>query len=78
LALKEGVTVGLENHTLLITKDGTEIPIDDSAAPIRNDAGNIIGAVLVFHDVTEQQQIKALLQKTNEELETRVAESMPN
>ena len=76
LAIKEGVTVGLENHTLLITKEGTEIPIDDSAAPIKDDAGKILGAVLVFHDVTEQQQIQALLQKTNEELELRVAESI--
>ena len=76
LALREGATVGLENHTLLITKDGTEIPIDDSAAPIRNEDGSIIGAVLVFHDVTEQQQIKAILQKTNEELAEKVAESI--
>jgi PAS domain S-box-containing protein len=76
LVLKEGVTVGLENHTLLITKDGNEIPIDDSAAPIKNDAGNILGAVLVFHDVTQQQELKALLEKTNEELEDRVAESI--
>ena len=75
VALREGVCVGLENHTLLITKDGNEIPIDDSAAPIKNDVGNILGAVLVFHDVTEQQQIKALLERTNEELEIRVAES---
>jgi hypothetical protein len=75
LALREGVTVGLENHTLLITKNGSEIPIDDSAAPIRNETGNVLGAVLVFHDITAQQQVKALLQKTNEELEVRVAES---
>ncbi len=75
VALREGVTVGLENHTLLITKDGNEVPIDDSAAPIKNDVGNILGAVLVFHDVTEQQQIKAILERTNEELEIRVAES---
>ena len=38
-ALREGVVVGLANHTLLIAKDGTERPIDDSAAPIRNDTG---------------------------------------
>ena len=38
-ALREGVVVGLANHTLLIAKDGTERPIDDSAAPIRNAAG---------------------------------------
>jgi len=75
VALREGVTVGLENHTLLITKEGNEIPIDDSAAPIKNDVGNILGAVLVFHDVTEQQQIKAILERTNEELEIRVTES---
>ncbi|WP_226883625.1 hybrid sensor histidine kinase/response regulator [Allocoleopsis franciscana] len=76
LVLQEGVTVGLENHTLLITKDGSEIPIDDSAAPIKNEAGNILGAVLVFHDITEQQQIQSVLEKTNEELEVRVAESI--
>jgi hypothetical protein len=76
LVLQEGVTVGLENHTLLITKDGSEIPIDDSAAPIKNEEGNILGAVLVFHDMTEQQQFQSLLEKTNEELEVRVAESM--
>lgn len=76
LALEAGVTVGLNNHTLLIAKDGSEIPIDDSAAPIKNEDGNILGAVLVFHDVTEQQRIKALLEKTNEELEVRVAESI--
>ncbi len=75
LALRQGVTVGLENHTLLITKNGTEIPIDDSAAPIKNDAGNILGAVLIFHDITEQQQVKAFLERTNEELEARVAEN---
>ncbi|MDP8963223.1 MAG: ATP-binding protein [Cyanobacteriota bacterium] len=75
LALRQGVTVGLENHTLLITKNGTEIPIDDSAAPIKNDAGNILGAVLIFHDITEQQQVKAFLERTNEELESRVAEN---
>ncbi|HEY9830317.1 MAG TPA: ATP-binding protein [Stenomitos sp.] len=76
LVLQEGVTVGLENHTLLITKDGIEIPIDDSAAPIKNEAGKIIGAVLVFHDITEQQQIQSFLEKTNEELEVRVTESI--
>lgn len=76
LVLQEGVTVGLENHTLLITKDGNEIPIDDSAAPIKNEAGKIIGAVLVFHDITEQQKFQSILEKNNEELEIRVAESI--
>jgi PAS domain S-box-containing protein len=75
LALRQGVTVTLENHTLLITKNGKEIPIDDSAAPIKNDTGKIMGAVLVFHDVTEQQQLKKFLENTNQELEVKVIEN---
>jgi len=55
-ALKEGVIVGLANHTLLISKDGTERPIDDSAAPIRDATGSVIGCVLVFRDVTESRR----------------------
>jgi PAS domain S-box-containing protein len=54
-ALKEGLIVGLANHTLLIAKDGTERPIDDSAAPIRGDRGDVTGVVLVFRDVTERR-----------------------
>ena len=55
-ALREGVVVGLANHTLLIKKDGTECPIDDSAAPIRNEFGHVSGCVLIFRDVTAQRQ----------------------
>lgn len=55
-ALREGVIVGLANHTLLIARDGTERPIDDSAAPIRDSAGGTIGAILVFRDVTERKR----------------------
>ena len=47
-ALREGMIVGLENHTLLIARDGTETLIDDNASPIRNEARDIIGVVLVF------------------------------
>jgi PAS domain S-box-containing protein len=72
-ALRDGTIVGIENHTLLITKDGTEIPINDSAAPIKNEWGKILGAVLVFHDNIEQQQSEALLQKENARLRTQVA-----
>lgn len=53
-ALKTGNIVGLANHTALIAKDGSERSIADSCAPIRAADGNIIGAVLVFRDVTEQ------------------------
>ncbi len=52
--MQEGIVVGLANHTFLIKRDGTETPIDDSGAPIRNGKGEIIGAVLVFRDVGEK------------------------
>jgi PAS domain S-box-containing protein len=54
--LREGVVVGLANHTLLIAVDGTERPIDDSGAPIRNRDARIVGVVLVFRDVTERRR----------------------
>ena len=54
-ALREGVVVGLANHTVLIRKDGSECPIDDSAAPIRDEAGHVSGCVLIFRDVTAQR-----------------------
>ncbi len=59
--LREGVVVGLSNHTLLVAKDGTERPIADSGAPIRNEQNDIVGVVLVFRDQTvERAASKAL------------------
>jgi PAS domain S-box-containing protein len=55
-ALHDGTIVGLANHTLLINRDGREFPIDDSAAPIRNEEGQVIGVVLVFRDVAERRE----------------------
>ncbi|HMF12407.1 MAG TPA: PAS domain S-box protein, partial [Gemmataceae bacterium] len=55
-AIKEGLIVGLANHTVLIAKGGTELPIDDSAAPIRCAKGEVVGCVLVFRDVTERRK----------------------
>jgi PAS domain S-box-containing protein len=52
-ALRDGRIVGLANHTILISKDGTERPIDDSAAPIRDANGGVVGCVLVFRDASE-------------------------
>jgi PAS domain S-box-containing protein len=68
--IREGKTVGLANHTVLIARDGSEWPIDDSAAPILVDPGRIIGVVLVFHDVTEQRRIQSTLAEQREWLET--------
>ena len=57
-ALREGVVVGLANHTVLIKKDGMECPIDDSAAPIRDEQGLVSGCVLIFRDVTVQRLVE--------------------
>jgi PAS domain S-box-containing protein len=54
--MREGIVVGLANHTILVTKDGREIPIEDSGAPIRDADGKIIGVIVVFHDVSERRQ----------------------
>lgn len=56
--LREGKAIGLANHTILIRRDGKEYAIDDSASPIRNREGQVIGVVLVFHDVTEARQLQ--------------------
>ena len=59
--LREGAVVGLANHTLLIAKDGSERPIDDSAAPISDGRGGISGVVLVFRDVGERRRAERAL-----------------
>jgi len=69
-ALRQGVVVGLANHTVLIRRDGTECPIDDSAAPIRDEAGVVSGCVLIFRDVTEQRRLER--QKTDQLLTARL------
>jgi PAS domain S-box-containing protein len=68
--LRDGVVVGLANHTILIKKDGTECPIDDSAAPIRNEEGYVSGCVLIFRDVTAQRSIER--DKSNQLLTARL------
>ena len=57
--LRDGVISGLANHTVLIAQDGTETPIDDSAAPIRDRGGIIRGTVLVFRDITERRRAES-------------------
>lgn len=55
-ALREGTIKGLANHTVLIARDGTERPIDDSAAPMRDEHGTSLGVVLVFRDISERKR----------------------
>jgi PAS domain S-box-containing protein len=67
-ALRDGVIVGLANHTVLIARDGVEWPIDDSAAPIRDGQGRTVGVVLVFRDVTRRRESEAQLRRLNQDL----------
>jgi PAS domain S-box-containing protein len=62
--LREGQAIGLANHTLLLTRQGTEIPIADSAAPIRDRHGTLHGVVLVFRDGTAMRQLEVQLHQT--------------
>ncbi|MCX7797098.1 MAG: PAS domain S-box protein [Melioribacter sp.] len=64
--LREGVVVGLANHTILISRDGREIPIADSGAPILDENKNIIGVVLVFRDQTEERKIQKAIKESEE------------
>lgn len=74
---RDGVVVGLANHTTLITKDEREIPIEDSGAPIRDENGKVIGAILVFHDITERRAAEREREKLlkNEQIARSEAES---
>jgi PAS domain S-box-containing protein len=66
--LRLGNVVGLANHTLLIAKNGKEIPIDDSAAPIQSPGGPLFGVILVFRDFSEHKRAEAAVVKAKEDL----------
>ncbi|MCW3051949.1 MAG: luxQ 5 [Chthonomonadales bacterium] len=73
--LREGTIVGLANHTVVVARDGTEYPIEDSGAPIRNEAGDLLGVVLVFRDVTESRRREQALQQSQERTRLIVEQS---
>ena len=61
--MAQGRVVGLANHTVLRHKDGTLTPIEDSAAPIRDDRERLIGVVLVFRDATAGREAQEIIRK---------------
>ncbi|MBK9711023.1 MAG: PAS domain S-box protein [Kouleothrix sp.] len=74
--LREGVVAGLANHTLLISRGGEEIPIDDSAAPIRDEQGQVAGVVLVFRAIAERRRAEEAL-RASEQRARALADAMP-
>ncbi len=66
LVLRNGLVVGLANHTILISKDGRKVPIADSGSPIQDDENKIIGVILVFRDRTEERLKEKLILESEE------------
>ncbi len=66
IVFKSGKVVGLANHTILISKEGKEYQIADSASPIINQEGKITGVILVFSDVTEKYKAQKQIQESEE------------
>jgi PAS domain S-box-containing protein len=77
--IKEGNKVGLANHTVLISKDSREYQIADSAAPIKDRNGTIIGVVLVFSDITEKYELSSAIEESEQILrESQTAAGIGN
>ena len=64
MVLRSGRVVGLANHTILIARDGSEVAIEDSAAPIRDSGNRMVGVVLVFRDATADRMAQRRLQES--------------
>jgi PAS domain S-box-containing protein len=75
--LREGVTLGLANHTALVRPDGRILPIEDSAAPIQDAHGQTFGVVIVFHDVSEKRKAEQALHE-NQALLHAILEGTPD
>lgn len=75
ICIREGRIVGLANHTMLVHRDGHNFAIEDSASPIKDRAGRIIGAILVFHDVSEK---RAMLQQLIHQAHHDPLTNLPN
>jgi PAS domain S-box-containing protein len=74
--LRDKCVVALANHTAIVARNGREIPVEDSAAPILDSAGNLLGTVLVFHDVTEKRRTQESLHESEAQFRT-LANAIP-
>ena len=81
--LQSGAVIGLANHTTLLSRSGREIPIDDSAAPIRAAGGALVGVVLIFRDITEQRHaqrarawLSAIIESSNDAIVSKTLEGV--
>ncbi|MDR3670841.1 MAG: PAS domain S-box protein [Holophaga sp.] len=68
--LREGAVAGLANHTALVARDGRFLPIEDSAAPIVDGAGQVSGMVLVFHEVSGKREAERIMRESEERFRT--------
>ena len=57
-ALRDRVMAAVDQHTVLVSRSGTEVPIEHSASPVRDDGGRVRGAVLVFRDISKRRQLE--------------------
>ena len=73
---RDGMNLGTTQHTLLIGRDGKDIAVDKSAAPIRDARGQIVGMVLIFRDVSARKRTEDELRRRKEELEA-LADATP-
>ena len=76
--LRENIVVGLANHTVLRARDGRVRPIEDSAAPIRTADGEILGVILVFHDVSLKQESQRRMTEAAERASAARRASFPS